>query len=60
MLITIIIASLLAFKTASAYIDPGVGSQIIQIIIGSLLAATYGIRMFIKKKLLKMKNAKKK
>ncbi|MDO8519085.1 MAG: hypothetical protein Q7T11_02850 [Deltaproteobacteria bacterium] len=47
-LLTLICMLLVAFP-AEAYLDPGTGSMIIQIVIGSILAAGYTVKVYWKK-----------
>ena len=46
-LLTLIIACALMFpKSAHAYLDPGSGSYIIQLIIGAVLGAGFAVKMY--------------
>lgn len=47
--IVLFIFCLLLSRDAHAYLDPGTGSMIVQMIIGGVLAASYAIKMYWKK-----------
>ncbi|NQT94565.1 MAG: hypothetical protein HQ559_17550 [Lentisphaerae bacterium] len=48
-LIVLAMIILMSTRSAYAYIDPGAGSMILQLVIGGLLAGLFGIKMFWRK-----------
>jgi len=47
--IALIIAAVILLPSAYAYLDPGSGSMLIQIIFGSILGALFTLKMYWKK-----------
>lgn len=50
-LITFIIFNLIISQKAYAYIDPGSGSYMLQLIIGAILGGLFALRLFFKDKI---------
>lgn len=44
-----LLSSLLFIQSASAYIDPGTGSMVVQIVVAGMISASVAIRIFWRK-----------
>lgn len=53
------IALLLVAHNVSAYLDPGTGSQLLQVALGSLFAIGFALKMYWKNIMQKLKGQKK-